>query len=406
MEQIELRVERPVAGGLGLARREDGRVVLVDGGLPGERVVVDLVEDQRTTFGEVVEVLEANPQRVEVPHCPHVADGCGGCDHADAQPPLLRSMKAEVLADAMRRLGKIDAPEITAGPDLPTENFRTTLRLGVTDGRAGLFEVGTNDLVPLAVCVVAHPRLERIVTEGDFGDATEVMVRIGEATGEALVLVTPNSQGVVVPGPLDGETEARIIGADELEEHRAWIHEEVAGRRFRVSARSFFQTRRDGAEALVSLVADGLGTLSPGERLVDLYAGVGLFGAVLADRTPGLKVTAVESARSSVADAKVNLSDAAEAGEARVIASQVGKWRPSKAEVLVADPPRAGLGKAGVDKVEATGARRVVLINCDAAAAGRDAGLLVRRGYTLESVTLVDMFPHTHHTESVSVFAL
>ncbi|MFZ2345154.1 MAG: methyltransferase, partial [Candidatus Microthrix parvicella] len=161
----------------------------------------------------------------------------------------------------------------------------------------------------------------------------------------------------------------------------------------------------DGAEALVSLVADGLGPLAAGDRLVDLYAGVGLFGAALADRTPGLLVTAVESARSSVADAKVNLANANEAGEARVIASQVAKWRPSKADALVADPPRAGLGKAGVGKVEDTGAARVVLISCDAAAAGRDVGLLVRRGYTLESLTLVDLFPHTHHTESVAVFS-
>lgn len=405
VEQIELRVERPVAGGLGLARRDDGRVVLVDGGLPGELVRVELVEDQKTTFGEVTEVLEANPQRVDEPHCPHVADGCGGCNHADAQPALLRGMKAEVLADAMRRLGKIDPPEIGAGPALPTENFRTTLRLGVTDGRAGLFEVGTNDLVPLSVCVVAHPRLERIVTEGSFSDASEVMVRIGQATGEALVLATPTAKGISVPDPESdkGESEVRVIGLDELSEHRAWIHEEVAGRRFRISARSFFQTRLDGAEALVELVADGLGPLAAGDRLVDLYAGVGVFGAILADRTPGLKVTAVESAKSSIADAKVNLADANQAGEARVVHSQVAKWRPSKADVVVADPPRAGLGKAGVGKVEATGARRVVLINCDAAAAGRDVGLLVRRGYTLESVTLVDMFPHTHHTESVSV---
>lgn len=407
VEQVELRVERPVAGGLGLARRDDGRVVLVDGALPGELVRVDLVEDQRTTFGEVVEVLEANPGRVEVPHCPHVADGCGGCDHADAQPALLRRMKAEVLADAVKRLGKIEPPEVGAGPDLPTENFRTTLRLGVTDGRAGLFEVGTHDLVPLSVCVVAHPRVERIVTEGGFADATEAMVRAGSATGEALVLVTPNAKGVTVPDPdLDGaESEVRVVGLDELAARRAWIHEEVAGRRFRISAQSFFQTRLDGAEALVSLVADGLGPLAAGDRLVDLYAGVGLFGAALADRTPGLKVTAVESARSSVADAKVNLANANEAGEARVIASQVAKWRPSKADALVADPPRAGLGKAGVGKVEDTGAARVVLISCDAAAAGRDVGLLVRRGYTLEPLTLVDLFPHTHHTESVAVFS-
>lgn len=385
---------------MGLARRDDGRVVLVDGGLPGELVRVTLSEEQHTTFGEVTEVLEANPERVEVAHCPHVADGCGGCDHADAQPALLRRMKAEVLADAIRRLGKIDAPEIQPGPDLPTADFRTTLRLGVTDGRAGLFELGTHELVPLSVCVVAHPLLEQIVTESDFGPATEVMARVGAATGEALVMVTPNATGVSVP--IDN---VRVVGLDELERNRAWIHEEVAGRRFRISAQSFFQTRRDGAEALVQLVADGLGPMSAGDRLVDAYAGVGLFGATLADRTPGLRVTAVESARSSVADAKVNLAGAAETGQARVIASTMAKWRPSKADAVVADPPRAGLGKQGVGKVEATGAGRVVLISCDAASAGRDAGLLVRRGFSLDSVTLVDLFPHTHHTESVSVFS-
>ena len=139
------------------------------------------------------------------------------------------------------------------------------------------------------------------------------------------------------------------------------------------------------------------GTLTPEAHLVDLYGGVGLFAGALG---PVHHVTLVESGASSVADARVNLADR----DVRLLKSDVARWRPARADVVVADPPRIGLGATGVAAVAATHAPRLALVSCDPAAMGRDAKLLVAAGYVLRSSTLVDLFPHTSHVEVVSRF--
>ncbi|HKN38461.1 MAG TPA: class I SAM-dependent RNA methyltransferase, partial [Acidimicrobiia bacterium] len=183
--------------------------------------------------------------------------------------------------------------------------------------------------------------------------------------------------------------------------HRAWIHEEVAGRRWRISAESFFQGRPDGAEALVEAVVAAFGAalaVAAGAPVVDLYSGVGLFAGVLGARTGG-RVVAVESSRSAAADARINLADL---DGARIVRSDVRRWRPSPAEVVVADPSRHGLGADVVGRIGATGAPALALVSCDPGALGRDAGLLAAAGWRLESVRLVDLFPHTAHVEVVT----
>lgn len=218
------------------------------------------------------------------------------------------------------------------------------------------------------------------------------MLRAGARTGERLVVVHGSGTGTVVPDDVRVVTDAELRSGT-----RAWFHEEAAGRRWRISARSFFQARPDGAEALVAVVREGLGELPGGTHLVDLYGGVGLFAGALAH---GGHVTVVESAASSVADARVNLEDL----DVRVIKSDVARWRPAAAGAVVADPPRAGLGKPGVQAITGTHADRVVLVSCDPAALGRDAKLLVEAGFELAGATLVDLFPHTSHVEVVSTF--
>jgi 23S rRNA (uracil1939-C5)-methyltransferase len=235
-----------------------------------------------------------------------------------------------------------------------------------------------------------------MLVDGRFGDADEVTLRVGARTGERLALLTP-TVGAEVSLPSD----VVVVGADELRAgRRAWIHEEVAGRRFRISAESFFQTRVDGAEALVAevgrLVTDASSDGSTGS-MADLYCGVGLFAATVgADR----HVVAVERSRSSVADARVNL----EGLDVRVVRSAVERWRPSPVDVVVADPARHGLARDGVARVDATGARCLVLVSCDAGALGRDAGLLAKAGWSHDGSTLVDLFPDTPHVEVVSRF--
>lgn len=395
MEPLTLDVKTVVAGGDGLARDADGRVVFITGALPGERVEV-AVQDQRKDFSRAVasRIVSASSHRVEPP-CPFVGAGCGGCDWQHVDLSGQRGLKAAIVADALRRQAHLDA-DVGLGPALPAAGYRTTLRGVAVDGRFGFRRRSSHEVVPVDPCLVAHPLLGELVSAGRFPDGG-VALRAGARTGERLAVVDGDASQVSVP---DG---VRVVSDAQLRAgKRAWYHEEVAGRTWRISARSFFQASRDGAEALVDLVGAALeGALAPGAHLVDLYGGVGLFAGSLA---PALgadgHVTLVEQGASSVADARVNLADL----PSKVIKADVAHWGSSPADAVVADPPRAGLGAKGVRAVAATGAPRVVLVSCEPAALGRDAQLLAANGYELRSATLVDLFPHTSHVEVVTRF--
>jgi 23S rRNA (uracil1939-C5)-methyltransferase len=391
-----VRAERLVAGGAALSRRGDGRIVLVDGALPGELVAVTISTRHGADRGDLIEILEPSSDRI-TPRCPHVADGCGGCDLAAMGHGAQPRAKVALVTDALRRLGKWRAPLVREGPALDPWGFRTTLRLAVTDGRAGLHRPASDGVVPLDHCAVSHPLLDELIAEGRYGDASEVTLRVGAATAERLALVTPGRDGVLLPD------DVRVVGADELAGgSRAWLHDDVAGRRWRISADSFFQTRPDGAEALVDVVrtmaADVLA--APTGTMLDAYSGVGLFAGALLDGRTGWRAVVVESNRASVADARTNLADL----DARVVATRVERLRAPRAELAVADPSRAGLGRAGAAVLASTGARRIVLVSCDPAAAGRDLALLEGLGYEPVEAVVVDLFPHTHHTEVVTRF--
>jgi len=397
---VDLDISGIAAGGDGVGHLADGRAVFVRGAIPGDRVRA-VVHEERPRFARatVLEVVAPGPGRVD-PACPHVAEGCGGCGWQHVDLAAQRRLKADIVADALVRLGRLEAsaiPDMDPGPELAPLGHRTTVRAAVgDDGRAGLRANHAHDVVPFgdAGCPVAHPLVDEVLRSGSFGPpAVEVTVRCGAATRERLALVVPSASGV------DGvPADVLVVGADELAAgRRAWLHEVVADRRFRVSAESFFQSRPDGAAALIDAVAVAVGAAAP-RRLVDLYGGVGLFAGALADRL-GCRPTVVEANRAAVADAKVNLADVA---GARVIRADVRRWRPSATDAVVADPSRHGLGAAAVDRIVATDAERVALVSCDPGALGRDAGLLAAASLTLDSVTLVDLFPHTPHLEVVT----
>ena len=201
-----------------------------------------------------------------------------------------------------------------------------------------------------------------------------------------------------------------VVGADELEAgRRAWIHEEVAGRRWRISAESFFQTRPDGAAGAGRRRAvDGGGRAggaaaapAAAARCSTPTAASGCSPARCSTARPGWRAVAVERSRSSVADARHNLADL----DAKVVTTTVEHLRAPRADLVVADPSRAGLGRAGVHVLASSGAPRLVLVSCDPAV-GRSRRRAARRGRATarrESV-LVDLFPHTHHTEVVTRF--
>lgn len=363
MTEVEVDVGRIATGGEGVARAPDGRTLFVPGALPGERVRARLVDERkRFIHGALVEVLAPAPGR-RTPPCPHVADGCGGCDWQHATEELQAALRRTIVTDALERIGRIPDPVVEDGIAVVTR--RTTVRAAVVDRRAGYRRRRSHDVVHPTTCMVVHPRLEALLVDGRY-DGDEVQLRVGARTGETAV---------------DGT-----------------IHEEVAGRRWRISPGSFAQPSPEAAEALVHEVGGAIG--SAGGVLVDLASGIGLFAGTVGAGFD--EVVAVEVSPSAVADAEHNLADLGP--KVRVVRSTIERWEPVLADVVVADPPRAGLARAGVERVVATGAPTVVLVSCDAASLGRDAGLLVAAGYRLERSRVLDLFPQTSHVEVVSRF--
>jgi 23S rRNA (uracil1939-C5)-methyltransferase len=398
---VTLTAERLVAGGDALAHLPDGRVVFVDGALPGERVVVRPAAPptgRHPLHGRVQAVLDASSER-RTPPCRYAVepDGCGGCGWQHAEPELQRRAKVDLVADALRHLGRLADPDVRAGTQLPTERVRTSLRLGVVDGRAGLRRRRSHDVLAIDDCLVTHTRLTELLADGRFGDAEEVVLRVGARTGDRLALVSPTAAGVTLP------PDVRVVGADELAAgKRVWIHELVGGHRLRISAQSFWQPSPEGAEALgEAVVRAAEGRLGAGHRVVDAYAGVGLLTVLAAAAATGpLTLFAVEQSASACADARVNLAPLG----ARVVRTAVERWRPSPADLVIADPPRTGLGRGAVRHLAESGADRLVLVSCDAAALARDAGLLATHGFRFDHATVLDLFPQTPHVEVVSRF--
>ena len=387
---VELTVTAVATGGRGVARSAEGQVVFVDGALPGETVTASIAADRgRFLEATTTSVLRSSMQR-RPPPCPLVAAGCGGCDLSHAEPALQRAMKRSIVEDCLARIAKLTVqPEIGDGPELATTGFRTTLRAAVDgNGRAGIRARRSHDPVIGASCRVAHPLAEELLIEGRYPGASEVTIRIGARTGERLVIVDAAADRAVVPDGVSVVT-ASSPGA-------AAIDEIVHDVRLRISASSFFQTRVDGAEALIDVVRAGLAGFGAIDRLVDLCAGVGLFAATV----DASSVVAVESSRSSAADAAHNLAARPSASVRR---GRFEDWRPVAADAVIADPARAGLGKVGVAKVVACDASTVALVSCDPAAMARDIGLFVGAGYGVERVTIVDLFPDTHHIEAVTI---
>ena len=208
MEPLTLEITSVVAGGDGLGRDPSGRVTFVPGALPGETVRVEL-HQQKKDFarGRVVDVVVPSPDRA-APPCPFVAAGCGGCDWQHVQPGAQRRLKAAVVADALRRQARIDVV-VDEGPVLSSEAYRTTLRGVATDGRFGFRRRHSHELVDVGPCLVAHPLLDELVTDGRFPNG-EVVLRAGARTGERLVIVNVDPSSAQVP------EDVRVVSAAEL----------------------------------------------------------------------------------------------------------------------------------------------------------------------------------------------
>jgi 23S rRNA (uracil1939-C5)-methyltransferase len=443
-EILSLTIDDLAFGGEGVGRA-DGYVVFVPGGLPGDRLRVRLVQ-VRSRFGRgVIDAVEQpSPQRVEAP-CPYFGR-CGGCRLQHLAYPAQLAFKAKQVADALTRLGGLTGVEVR--PIIGAEEtfgYRNKMEFTVARSATAPLAVGLHEterydsVLDIERCLLQSDRMNALlgearaffvergltVYEQDSGEGLLrfLMLREGKHTGELMTNVVTSAPAVSELAPLAQRLQARDTGTTSVvmnvnpkkasvavgvEEHllggRDHIRERVAGLTFQVSANSFFQTNTRQAERLFELVVDSA-ELTGRETVYDLYSGTGAISLLLARRARW--VYGIEVAQAAVDDAGVNAAANAISnctfvcGEVRfVLPSLIAKG--VTAEVVVADPPRAGFHPKALHALVTLGARRIVYVSCNPTTLARDLGELVRGGYRLEWVQPVDMFPHTPHIEAVA----
>jgi 23S rRNA (uracil1939-C5)-methyltransferase len=368
---VRVAVERLVAGGDGLARRE-GKALFVPGVLPGERVAVRLVESRRDFDRAVlVEVLEPSPDRVP-PACA-LAGRCGGCDWLHVAHHAQLASKRTVVRETLRRTGRIerDEPLLEPGPPFAYRN-RVQLHRDPS-GALGYREAGGTRVVTAASCPVAVPAVEAFLAD------------------------PPPTHAI----PLDRFT---VFGDDgwaacEGRDDDRELAVVVAGRAIRFSVGCFFQSNLAELQRLARHVTEAIGS---GGAAADLYAGVGLFSAFLADRFA--RVIAVESSSRSLAFASRNAASPGVEGFPLTVEHWIAAGAPGGPfDAVIADPPRAGLGREVRAWLAAATPRTLVYVSCNPVTLARDLGELVGAGYGIDDLRLFDFSPQTSHVESVAV---
>jgi 23S rRNA (uracil1939-C5)-methyltransferase len=418
-DEIAIAIEKPAAGGRMIARH-DGQVLLVAGGIPGERVTARIERvEKRLAFASATRILEPSPDRRDGVPDPL----CGGCVYAHIAYPRQVALKAGIIADAFTRIGRIPLEATVSVAASPEIGYRMRARLHVKRDTAGFYREGTHD--------ICDARETRQLSADSMDAIDAALSALGDARADVASLelsenmaaderaihldVVPDAR-TLEPALTRAIDAARLTGctarghlgplvclgdpgvADPL---AALTGNRVESGRLERQPASFFQANRF---LLADLVVTVLDATPPAHRVLDLYAGVGLFSVALA-ATGYDRITAVEGDRDSAADLTRNA--AAYPAAIRVVVGRVEdslKNQRDIADTVIVDPPRSGISREAMDAIACHGAARIVYVSCDPPTMARDARRLLDGGYRLVSLAGFDLFPNTPHVESVGVF--
>lgn len=413
---LELQVERPVAGGRMLARHE-GQVVFVQGALPGERVRARIERRQKQVlFADTVEVLEASADR-RAPIC-DVA--CGGSAYAHIAYERQRTLKGEIVADAFARIAKRPLDGAVTVAASPEAGYRMRARVHVQGGRWGFYRENTHTLCDAAATQQLRAdtaaALDAFMAAHGPVAAQLAAITVSEnVTATQRILQLETKEGGATISSIAGDVHPGVTGFATAEGRRlwggGWVEDSAAALwqdtppidptvTWRRRPSSFFQGNRYLLGALISEVLRAAGGPA---RVIDLYAGGGLFSIALASR--GASVVSVEMDGSSTRDL---LDNAAPFGE-RVVSlvspvEPIVKQRPPFVpDVVVMDPPRAGASPEAIAGIAGWKAPRIVYVSCDPPTLARDCAKLFAAGYRLTTIHAFDLFPNTAHVECVAV---
>ncbi|MFO7585555.1 MAG: class I SAM-dependent RNA methyltransferase [Anaerolineales bacterium] len=408
---IQLTLTAQAYGGEAIGRH-DGRAVFVPFALPGEIVRARIIEERKNfARAELLEVIKPVPERI-VPKCPHFT-ACGGCHYQHLAYPDQLRIKTEVLRDQLTRIGKIQNPPVREIVPSPNEwNYRNHIqfhldenaKLGfiVAPTASARHDAATLSVLPITECHLPESGLNALWPTLDFEPDTPLN-RISLRAGEDVMLILESDS----PETPELELESDVSVVHLLEDDPVilagddYIVIEVLGRPFKVSAASFFQVNMPMAAKMVEHLLEAL-PVSPTTTLLDVYCGVGLFSAFFAPHVG--KVIGIEAATSSCEDFAVNLDEFDNVDLYEAPAEEVLPHLKKFADIVILDPPRAGLDRAVIDALIAKKPETIAYVSCDPATLARDAARLITGGYKLKQVTPFDLFPQTYHIESISIF--
>jgi 23S rRNA (uracil1939-C5)-methyltransferase len=418
-DRVSLTIEKPVAGGRMLARL-DGAVVLVSGAIPGEVVEAEVEKLQRgTVWARTTRVIEPAPDRVETEDA-----ACGGNVLAHVRYERQLLLKRDIVRDAFTRIARIpldDGPPIAGSP---ADGYRMRARLHLVRGRIGFFREGTHEW--------CDPALTRQLRPETLVALTALEAALNAALGPMVVDVEvaenqPADQRAFHLLLRDDHEPERLAALEEIDHTLGVSCSSLRGGRPRVlwgtpevtdtiivprdseqyttlltrQAHAFFQANRYLLPALVAAVTGAV----PSGRVLDLYAGVGLFSVALAARGD-TEVIAVEGDRTAAHDLRFNAARAGGAIETRhqAVEAFLASRRVPSLDTVIVDPPRTGMTREALQATIALRAPRLVYVSCDVATLGRDARMLVDAGYRLGAMRAFDLFPNTAHIETMVVF--
>ena len=392
--EIELDIEKVAHGGIFVARHQ-GRVVFVSHTATGEKVRAKVFEDKGGSFcrAETIEVLDPSGSRV--PHIWKEADrlGAGGAEFGHLKLEYQRKLKTEVLTESLSRMGGIER-EVLVMPVPGDElinglGYRTRIQLHVSsEGVAGPYRERTHEVVPVKSLPLANTEINDLgIHVKNWQDVKRIEISTASTGGVQWFI------------------DKKVNGDKKLVER-------AMGRSFRISSGGFWQVHRGAAELLAQEVVQMSEGLDPAANNLDLYGVVGLFSGALATKYgKTLNITTVESSKVATSDATANLVDL---GKHRAVSAPVEGFLKAQIKqsleltgaTVVLDPPRAGAGKAVIDQLLFLRPAKIIYVACDPVSLSRDLKLLIAGGYKLEEMKSFDLFPHTHHFETIASLVL
>ena len=374
-QRVAVTIEKVAHGGHFIARHE-GAVIFVRHAIPGEECTIE-ISSVGSTFnrGDVVSVEKPSADRVNPPCSYAHRLGCGGCDFQHIEISAQRKLKGDVIREQFARIAKmeVDVEVEEVGPAL---GWRTRASASVTkSGKLGFISARSHNVIAIENCPITAPGI---------GFSTQAKKQW--QAGEKIDLATSSTGESYVTG-----------------ESKEVMHEKVGDSILEVSNDSFWQSHINAPKVLTEIVSE-YANVQSGEHVLDLYGGVGLFTSALIDQVGSSgRVDLVEGSKSATADAKRNF---AAHSNVNIVTASVERaiTRIDGGGVVILDPPREGAGKEVISELARIAPRAIVYVACDPAALARDTTYLQEAGYSLKQMRAFDLFPMTHHIETVALY--